>query len=98
MMLKPPSTNVISPVTALASSEDRNTAVPPTSSLVTWARRGAIWSNGPYSLRKSRTPDADSVRIGPAEMALTRMPSGPSSEARYRTAASRAALDTPITL
>ena len=43
-------------------------------------------------------PPADSVRIGPAEIALTRMPSGPRSAARYRTDASSAAFATPITL
>ena len=45
-------------------------------------RRGAIWSNGPYSLRKPAMPPADRVRMGPAEMALTRIPSGPRSAAR----------------
>ncbi len=39
------------------------------------------------------------VRIGPALIAFTRSCySGPSSAARYRTEASRAALATPITL
>ena len=47
MMLNPPSTKVISPVIAPARSEARNAAVLPTSSLVTCARIGAIWSNGP---------------------------------------------------
>ena len=39
-----------------------------------------------------------SVRIGPAEIALTRIPALPRSVARYRTLASSAALATPITL
>ena len=34
------------------------------------------------SLRKSITPEAASVRIGPAETALTRIPSSPRSWAR----------------
>ena len=45
-----------------------------------------------------RCPAAASVLIGPAEMALTRMPCGPRSAARYLTHASSAAFATPITL
>jgi enoyl-[acyl-carrier protein] reductase I len=41
---------------------------------------------------------AASVLIGPALIALTRMPSGPRSAARYLTLVSSAALATPITL
>jgi enoyl-[acyl-carrier protein] reductase I len=41
---------------------------------------------------------AASVLIGPALIALTRMPSGPRSAARYLTDVSSAALATPITL
>ena len=43
-------------------------------------------------------PEAASVLIGPAEMALTRMFLGPRSAARYRTHASSAAFATPMTL
>ena len=43
-------------------------------------------------------PLAASVLIGPAEIALTRIFSGPRSIARYLTDASSAALATPITL
>ena len=39
-----------------------------------------------------------SVFIGPGEIALTRIPSGPKSLARYRVVASNAAFATPITL
>ena len=35
-------------------------------------------------------PRADKVMVGPAEIALTRMPDGPRSLARYRTDASKA--------
>ena len=44
------------------------------------------------------TPEAARVLMGPAEIALTRIPFGPRSEARYRTDMSSAALATPITL
>ncbi len=46
-MLNPPSTYTTSPVTAEERSEPRYTAVLPTSSIVMWARSGAIVSNGP---------------------------------------------------
>jgi hypothetical protein len=62
------------------------------------ARSGATSANDPYSFLKPAMPAADSVRTGPALIALTRIPSGPRSAARYRTAASRAAFATPITL
>jgi hypothetical protein len=41
---------------------------------------------------------AASVRTGPADTAFTRTSFWPSSHARYRTDASRAALATPMTL
>ena len=63
-----------------------------------FARSGATSANEPYIFLKPPMPAAASVRTGPAEIALTRMPSGPRSAARYRTEASRAALATPITL
>ena len=43
-------------------------------------------------------PEAAKVRIGPAEMALTRIPSLPKSAAITRVAASREALAKHITL
>ena len=44
------------------------------------------------------TPEAAKVLIGPAEIALTRMPSLPMSSAKYLTLDSSALLATPITL
>lgn len=44
------------------------------------------------------TPFALNVRIGPAEIAFTRMLSSPKSRAKYLTFASKLALATPITL
>jgi hypothetical protein len=73
---------VISPVIALARSESRNAATLPTSSIVTPRRRGAVASNRDSSLPKLPMPAAASVLIGPAEMPLARMPSGPRQEAR----------------
>jgi enoyl-[acyl-carrier-protein] reductase (NADH) len=50
------------------------------------------------ALEKRVRPLAARVLIGPAEMALTRIPSGPRSIAKYLTLVSSAALATPITL
>jgi two-component system chemotaxis response regulator CheY len=78
VVLKPPSTYMISPVMPLARSEHRKAAALPTSSMVTLRRSGALRSLKASSLPKLPMPEAASVLIGPAEMALTRVPSGPS--------------------
>ncbi len=67
---------------AVPMSEQRKSAVWPTSSCVTLRRSGAFSSPMLMSLRKFLTPDAASVLMAPALMALTRIPSGPSSAAR----------------
>ena len=77
VVLKPPSTYMISPVMPLARSEHRKAAALPTSSMVTLRRSGALCSLNESSLPKLPMPDAARVLIGPAEMALTRVPSGP---------------------
>ena len=71
-----------SPVTARDRSDARNTAARPTSSGVMFARNGAVSANEPYIFLKPAMPAAASVRIGPAEIALTRIPDGPRSAAR----------------
>ena len=60
-------------MTPAAQSEHRYRAALPTSSMVTCRRKGAIFLKAEYILLKPATPAADRVRIGPAEMALTRM-------------------------
>jgi hypothetical protein len=60
----------------------RYRALAPTSSMVTLRRSGATSGNLLYIVLKPVTPLAASVRIGPAETALTRIPSGPRSAAR----------------
>src|SRR3989304_180992 len=81
-MLNPAPTECTSPVTPEAQSERRYAAAFPTSSCVTFRRSKAPRALFSISLRKSPTPEAASVRIGPAETALTRIPSGPRSWAR----------------
>jgi hypothetical protein len=61
---------------ARGESEHRNAATLPTSSIVTLRRSGAYASTWPSILRKFAMPAAASVLIGPAEIALTRVPSG----------------------
>jgi hypothetical protein len=60
-----------------ARSEHRNAAVLPTSSMVTLRRNGATCATWSIILRRPATPDAARVLIAPAEIALTRVPSGP---------------------
>jgi hypothetical protein len=50
--------------------------------MVTLRRSGAAASNWLSIFRKLPTPAAASVLIGPAEIALTRVPSGPRFSAR----------------
>jgi hypothetical protein len=97
-VLKPASTNTISPVTAAARSDSRKAATLPTSSIDTLRRSGAVASTNCRMRPKSLMPEAASVRIGPAEIPFTRMPFGPRLAARYRTEASSAALAGPIVL
>jgi len=80
--LKPASTYEISAVMPAARSDSMNAATLPTSSIVTVRRSGALVSNTLSSLPKPLMPDAASVLIGPAEIALTRMPFGPRPAAR----------------
>jgi hypothetical protein len=68
------------------------------SSSVTLRLSGAFSAALPTMCVKPPIPRADSVAIGPAEMQLTRMPSGPSSSASWRTHCSSAAFALPITL
>ena len=81
-VLKPASTYKISPVIPFAHGEQRNNAALPTSSMVTLRRNGATFSFKSNILRKDLIPEAAKVRIGPAEMAFTRMPSAPKLEAK----------------
>ena len=76
-VLKPASTYKISPVMPFAHGEQRKSAALPTSSMVTLRLRGAIFSLASNILRNDLMPDAAKVRIGPAEIALTRIPSSP---------------------
>ena len=81
-MENPLSTYVISPVMPLERSDSRNAATLPTSSAVTLRRSGAFFSTKRWIFEKPPMPAAASVLIGPAEMPLTRMPSGPRQDAR----------------
>src|SRR5690606_25331826 len=94
----PASTYRISPLIPEARSEHRNAAALPTSSMVTLRRNGALAALASSIMRNFLMPDAARVRIGPAEIPLTRIPSGPRLDARYRTLASRLALASPMTL
>ena len=70
----------------------------PTSSIVTLRFSGEVAPTCAIISRMPLTPEAASVRIGPAEIALIRMPLAPRSTARNRTFASRLAFARPITL
>src|SRR5690606_41578650 len=74
-VLKPASTYRISPVIPLAHGEHRNNAALPTSSIVTLRFNGATFSFRSSILRNDLIPEAAKVRIGPAEIAFTRIPS-----------------------
>jgi len=80
------------------SGDSRNIPVSPTCSVVMLRRSGAFFSTQSRMSLNPPTAIALSVRIGPAEMQLTRIPFSPSSIARYRLVASSAAFATPITL
>ena len=97
-VLKPASTYVISPVIPLARSEHKKAATLPTSSVVTALPKGALSAYSLSMLLKFFTPDAASVFIGPAEMALTLIPFLPNDAARNLVFASRLAFARPITL
>ena len=81
-----------------ARSEHRNAAALPTSSIVTLRFSGDAAATCAIICRMPLMPDAASVRIGPAEIALILMPLAPRSAARNRTLASRLALASPMTL
>ena len=70
---------MFSPVIPRESSLNKNNAVSPTSSVVVARLSGALSSTTLVISLKSPTPFADNVRIGPAEMELTRIPSFPRS-------------------
>ena len=97
-MLKPASTCNTSPVTPDARFEHKNAAELPTSSMVTVRRSAAVCSKAANIFLKFLMPDAASVRIGPAEIAFTRIPSLPQSAAITRVAASNDAFAKHITL
>jgi hypothetical protein len=80
-VLKPASTYMISPVIPFAQGEQRNNAALPTSSIVTLRLSGEIFSFTSSILRNDLIPDAAKVRIGPAEIAFTRIPSAPKLDA-----------------
>ena len=73
-------------------------AAAPTSSASIGRRSGARSSTIASIVGKPAIERAASVRTGPAEMAFTRVPPSPRSQARYRTHASSAAFATPMTL
>ena len=92
----PPSTWMFSPVTPL----ERSTNTQPSYLLLRSTLRfnGALASISLRIVLNPPTPLALKVRIGPAEIALTRILSSPKSKAKYLTFASKLALATPITL
>ena len=98
MMLKPQSTWTTSPVIPLDSLLSITMPMLPTSSASRLRRSGEMAALTICILSKSPTPLELTVRSGPALMALTRVPDGPSSLARYRTQHSSAALQIPIRL
>ena len=59
----------------------KNAAELPTSSIVTVRRNAAVFSKVESIFLKFLMPDAAKVRIGPAEIAFTRIPSFPKSAA-----------------
>src|SRR5690606_31165460 len=81
-VLKPASTNIISPVIPDAHGDSKNSAALPTSVWVILRCNGAIFSLISSILRNDLIPLAARVRIGPAEIALTRIPSPPIEVAR----------------
>ena len=52
---------------------EQTTLFPGAEGVVTWRRSGAMFLKAEYMDLKPATPAADRVRMGPAEMALTRM-------------------------
>jgi hypothetical protein len=82
----------------LARSLHKKAAVLPTSSIVILRRKGATFSVYPNNFPKFQIPAAASVLMGPADIALTRIPLGPRLDAIKRTLASRLALARPMTL
>ena len=70
---------MFSPVIPRDISLNKNTAVSPTSSGVVVLRKGACSSIIFKIALKSLIPFAESVRIGPAEIEFTRIPSFPKS-------------------
>lgn len=89
---------MICPVIPEDRGDARNAAVFPTSSIVVLSRIGETADTWLSSFLKSAMPAAANVLIGPAEIAFTRMPWGPSEEAMNRVLASSDALANPITL
>ena len=79
----------ICPVIPADSGEARNAAVLPTCSIVVFSRIGATDDTCPSSFLKLPMPAAARVLMGPAEIALTRMPDGPKEPAMNRVFASR---------
>ena len=65
---------MFSPVIPRDKSLIKNSAVSPTSSCVVVRRKGARSSIAFNEALKSLIPFAESVRIGPAEIELTRIP------------------------
>ena len=98
IMWYPPSTTIISPDVNFPASEIKYTAVPPTASRVALEPRGALSSVKLYVFRAPPTAAPAKVLIGPGDIALTRILSGPRSEARYLVVHSNPALAMPITL
>ena len=78
----PPSTIRISPVIARDAGPSRNSAASATSASSTFRLSGARSRYTCRMLENPEMPDAASVLIGPAEIALTRMFCGPRSAAR----------------
>ena len=96
MMCTPASTYSVLPVMERAASLKRKAHRAPTSSMSTRRPSGARCTASAMSCSNCAMPDAARVATGPGETALTRMPAGPSSAARYRTEASSAALTGPM--
>ncbi len=73
---------MISAVIPFAKSDSKKAATLPTSSIVTLRRSGAVCSTASYIFPNPLIPAAAKVLIGPAEMALARIPFGPTEPAR----------------
>ena len=97
VMFSPASTCRMVPVMRRAPGEARKAAPAPTSSISTSSPRGER-AGVLDQLVELLEPRRGARRHRSGEIACTRMPRGPSSAARYRTADSRAALIGPITL